>query len=159
MSIANEIERISQSKENLKSSLEARGAVVDEGVAIDSYKEIFDSCPYAVRGFFTPEEDTTAFSITGLKFTPHSLTLDSLELYSNAVSNAILMAMCVKDNAGVVVCYKENGTERYLRGIGPTSSAVSWGEKEVTFVLPESLGQTFKAGYTYEYIISGGFSE
>ena len=44
-----------------------------------------------------------------------------------------------------------------MKGIGPTVSAVSWGENEVTFVMPESLGYLFKAGYTYEYVISGGF--
>ena len=157
MSIADEIKRISQSKESLKSSLESRGASVSENTTIEIYPEILESCPHSVRGFFTPEEDTNTFSVTGLKFTPHSLTLDSLELYSNAVSNAILMVMCVKNNAGTVIYYKEDST-RYLRGIGPDSANVSWGENVVTFSLPESLGQTFKAGYTYEYIISGGFA-
>lgn len=157
MSIANEIKRISQSKDSLKSSLESRGASVSENATIDIYPEILESCPHSVRGFFTPEEDTPTFSITGLKFTPHSLVLDSLELHSNVVQNAILMLMIVRDNAGAVIYYKENDSIRYIRTIVPTSSTVAWGENGVSFALPESLGQTLKAGYTYEYIISGGF--
>ena len=158
MSIANEIERISDAKVNLRNALEARGAVVDENATIDSFAEILEDCPHVVRGFFTPEEDTKAFVIGNLPFTPHHFSFTCLELAEAPVVGAMQFGQMTKGNYGLIMSYNDTLNLSYMR-IAPASGAVTWGDGNFSFTMPESRVYVFKAGYAYEYVICGGFEE
>ena len=158
MSIANEIERIMNAKADIKRELELRGVAVDEDKTIDDYGYALSSCPYAIRGFFTPEEDTNSFSISDLPFVPHSFEFGCDGLTSSAVSMALINGHAIKGNNGVVCMYNNNNVKSSLN-ITPTSSAVSWSDSAFSIEIPASRGYVFKAGYTYEYLMTGGFGE
>ncbi len=159
MSISEEIKRLQNAKSEIKTALIKRGAQVEESESLDSFGKILEATPYALRGEFTPESDTPEFSLSNLNFKPHSLVIVNRELFTSIVDTAVTLATVMRNNGGALLFYKENATTHTLRTISSNSSVVSFGEDSVTFTLPESLGCGFKAGYSYEFILSGGFEE
>lgn len=111
----------------------------------------------SVRGYFTPQEDTPIFSISGLPFKPRSLNISNRELYSNISVKSIISYGQIDGYPGVFVTGKSE-TDFYVLCIKPDSTAVKWSDDGFEVTIPESLGYHFKAGYTYEYILSGGFN-
>ncbi|MBQ4569244.1 MAG: hypothetical protein IJA62_04235 [Ruminococcus sp.] len=161
MSIANEISRIKNAKEVIRSAVEKRGVTLEDSVLVDSYAAVIESAPYAVKGSFTPEADTQVFSISGLPFAPKSIYLVSNELYSAGVENGVILLTNGDGLRGSCVSYAD-GT-RLTSFISENSSLDVWSADGYEIDLSKSSstisGWAFKAGYTYEYYITGGFSE
>lgn len=155
MSIANEISRIKSAKEEIRTSIEIRGASIEENLTIDFYPKILESMPYAVKGEFTPEEDTQLFSIKGLPFTPEYIYVGCNDLYLSGVENSVILYSHGKSCRGVFLGY--DGENKTSNIISPTSSMAVWGDNGYSFDTSVT-SYCFKAGYTYEYIIAGGFS-
>lgn len=157
MSISNEISRIRSAKQNIKSSIERRGVPVGEEDTLGVYAEKISSAPFAVRGTFTPEEDATEFILSGLDFSPKIVYCSCLEFEENTIANSIEFFALCKQGYGVVR-YRNSELERLLSNIGINSSVVQWYEDGVKFtVVQGSIPKFFKAGYTYEYFVMGGF--
>ncbi len=161
MSIANEISRIKGAKETIKSAVEKRGVSIGDNVLMDLYSTIIESAPYAVKGYFTPEADTKVFSINGLPFAPRSVYLVSNELYNAGVDNSVILLTNGDGLRGnCVYCGDGAKTTAF---ISENSSLDVWSEGGYEIDLSKSSSSisecVFKAGYTYEYYITGGFSE
>ncbi len=161
MSIANEINRIISAKENIRESIEKRGISVDNDALVDSYGEKIESAPYAVKGFFTPEADTQVFSLSGLPFAPKAVYMFCDELYTMNVDDVVVLSAHGEGVRGVTV--SRTGGSNTTSFLSPTSSLAQWNTDGYSIDLSKSSGAMknvwFKAGYTYEYYIAGGFSQ
>ena len=158
MSIATETQRLIQSKADLKTSIEKRGANIPTDSTIDTFADMLDACPFAVSGAFIPNEDTKTFEISGLPFAPTSLMLicsDEIAKSSNRTAD-IIVYTCMQKGlySGLLYTNSSGGTQ--LASIKPTSSMTNWSEDGINFTFSSSIASVFKAGLVYNYYITGG---
>lgn len=158
MSITTELQRISQAKADLKTSIEKRGVTVPTVNKIDTFAELFDSAPFAVKGTVTPEEDTLTVEINGLNFVPECIVFHNCELATTSVPSALRNIWFRKNHSGVLTYYKSTGVSTTAQ-LSLESDIVFWNDTGITLMLPDNGSAYFKKGYTYEFIISGGFTE
>lgn len=159
MSIADEIIRLNESKQDIKDAVEKRGVAVDESATIDRYASFVENAPYAVKGKFTPEEDTYVFSVSGVNFTPVTVVSCCTEFENNVVPGSVEALSLYRGGYSSLRFRDDIGTRMYA-SISIDSSAVVWTDNGVEFTVSQNTGpKLFKAGYTYEYIVSGGFSK
>lgn len=156
MSIASEIERLQTAKADLKTAIEKRGITVGD-TTIENYTQLLNNCPYSMKGQFTPSEDTNIFSIQNLPFKPHTIIISNIELYNSIISGAVICYAQINTYPGVFTCGSEDGQSLITLGIKPNSTAVNFLDNAFILEMPSSLDYKFKAGYTYEFIISGGY--
>ena len=159
MSIANEIERIMDAKAKLRSAIESKGITVSDDVILDDYPELFEKCPSAIRGTFTPEEDTKIFTLNNLSFSPQCWALGCVELHNTAIPKSFIQGFHQKGVMGFIRSRTSDMSQYVATPINPGSSATNWGSTEFVFAIPDSKDFFFKAGYTYEYMVCGGVSQ
>lgn len=173
MSIATEIQRLQQAKTDLKNRISSYDVEIADTETIDVYAPKVDDVynkgyeagkadggggmTNIIRGFFTPEEDTTTFSVDGLPFTPKTLFLGSAELCTSNITRAFLQIMHTKEIGG---CVSVTATTISLSA----SSWVKWSDYGVSYDSSASSTAAlknglFKGGYTYEYLIIGEDAE
>ncbi len=158
MSIAKEIERLQSAKQDIKSSIEKHGVPVSDDATLDLYSQILDTVPYTVKGTFTPEEDTDRFEISGLAYVPQTLSVSCQELYSNVVAASVVFVYAMKGNT-TSIWYTASDMKGTGANAGPNTSVITWGENSVIFKIPAADTKGYlKKGYTYDYVISGGFA-
>ena len=160
MSIASEIKRLKDAKQDIKDAIEKRGVAVSESLKIDSFAAVINSAPYGIRGTFTPEEDTQVFSISGLPFSPESVYVVCNELYNSGIVDAICLFVHSKDKRGMALSWGE--TARLFSALSEGSKLSVYKDDGYEFDVSESQGMStnvFKAGYSYDYYISGGFAQ
>ncbi len=159
MSIINEIERLQSAKQDVKLSIEKRGVPVSTEDTLSVYAQKVDSAPFAARGTFTPEEDTIQFTLRGLGFEPKTVVMGCLEYDNNAVANSIELVVLWNGGFGGLR-YRNDDLTRAFASIGIDSSVVVWYNDGVKITVSQTQGEKFfKAGYTYEYFVSGGFAQ
>lgn len=158
MSIANEIKRLQNAKQELKSAIEKRGVSVQTIDNLDVFASKLDSVPFAVKGTVTPEEDTLTVEINGLNFVPEYILLHCDELEKTTVVGALRNAWFRKNHLGALSYWKSSGVST-TANLSTTSNVVLFYDTGITLKLPDSGIAYFKKGYTYEYIISGGFAK
>ena len=126
---------------------------------INLYADKINSAPYAIRGTFTPEEDTIVFELSGLSFTPKTVYCSCTGFENNAVMNAIDVFSLCKNSYGFIRYYNDN-CEKMISNIGLNSSVVQWFDNGIRFdIVQGNIKKVFKAGYTYEYYVTGGFAQ
>lgn len=158
MSIASEITRIENAKKKMKSSIEKRGFSVGGSATLDKFSNLIDKFPYIIKGSFTPNEDTAVFAVNGLSFVPKLVFMDCLEFEGNVVAGAIEYVVLNKESYGMLR-YRGDDLTRLITSISLNSSAIEWEDNGLVFTVSQtSASRVFKAGYTYNYIICGGYS-
>lgn len=132
--------------------------------SIDKYKPsemagvIGGFSPNAVKGTFTPEEDTAVFSVDDLPFKPCCFVIGSAVLHSTAVNTAIFSTNHINGVTGAVYYYSASGKKS--AGTLDQTDPVATNYADNSLIIDYTgWGMYFKAGYTYDYIISGGFDE
>lgn len=159
MSISNEIIRLKNAKESIKNSIEKRGVTIPSGALIDTYSNSLESAPYSFKGLFTPEVDTQSFSIGGLPCKPCAFYIVCNELYNAGVLNSVIFIAHGNGTRGCCTAYITEG--RIATYISENSPLAVWSDSGYKIDLSKSSGSMsdcfFKAGYTYEYYIAGGF--
>ncbi len=160
MSILNEIKRLKNAKESIKGSIEKRGVTVPQGARIDTYSDVLESAPYGFKGLFTPEVDTQSFSIGGLPCEPSTFYIVCNELHQAGVKNSVIFIVHGNGARGCCTAYSTDA--RTTTYISESSPLAVWSESGYEIDLSKSSSSMsdwfFKAGYTYEYYIAGGFS-
>ena len=126
--------------------------------AINSLSSAGGSSTNAVRGTFTLEADTAIFSIDNLPFNPCNFTIGCSDLYTTPVANAIVVTCHTEGVTGNIHYYNSS---KALKGgtLDPTDPNVTGYTDNSLTINYTGWGMYFKAGYTYDYIISGGFEE
>lgn len=157
MSIVEDLSRIINAKNSLRTVIQSRGIQIGENARISDYAEILTSLPYIIKGSFTPEEDVYVFSLSGLDFTPESVLFWNNELATNLVAGGIFSGYLYKGELGAVM-YSQNGSNMTFAKITPQSTMLKWDENGVNMTIPASSETTFKKGYTYNYVVIGGKS-
>jgi len=157
MSIATEINRLCIAKGELKSALEKRGVVVSDTDTIDSFGALLSSAPCAVKGAFTPEKDTAYFELSGLDFVPETLSVICNDFETNALANTICCVYVSKGKIGSLMYYDDTNKKSFVH-VYSTADIALWSEDSVVVQIPSSRA-FFKKGYTYDYVISGGFEK
>lgn len=155
MSIVSEIERIIGAKTQLRNALEIRGVAVSENETIDSYAQKLKSCPYVVKGTFTPEEDTKILAVSNLSFTPEIIVFCCSELENVSLLNSIVNGYLQKGSTGLIRI-RNGETTFQTMNIVAESATTTWEASGVTFSSPDVRDYVFKAGYSYEYVVIGG---
>ncbi len=162
MSIANEITRIKNAKSTIKDAVVKRGVSLGSSALIDTYGAKLESAPYAVRGYFTPEADTSVFSVSGLPFRPKTAYIVCNELQNITISNTIIVFVNGDGLRGVSLFWGNNET-RKTTSFSEDTTLTTWTQGgfslNVQMASSEFGSAVFKAGYTYEYYITGGFSQ
>lgn len=112
----------------------------------------------AVKGIFTPEADTAIFSIENLPFKPCSFLISSSKLIYKGVAGALSTTSHIDGIGGTIGYYNTQG-KAVIGSLDPTDqNATGYTDNSLT-INYTGWGMYFKAGYTYDYIISGGFEE
>ena len=157
MSITTELQRLSQAKADLKTSIEKRGTTVTTDITIDSYSELLDKSPFIIEGTFIPKEATKTFSISGLPFVPNYLGICCPDACSTSTSlrQTINIAVKPKNNSGGIGFMRTDGSTP-MGFLAATSGAIKWTEDGVTLNIPSSADAFFLKDVTYIYYISGG---
>lgn len=158
MSIANEIVRLKGAKEAIKFAINKHGVSVADTATLDLYPEILENVPYAVKGTFTPEKDTDTFELSGLDYEPQALALACRDLEDNIVNSAIVLVFGIKDNLGGVYYYSPVSDKKFAL-LKSTSEIISWNHGSVKVKILSGNTGYFKKGYTYSYVITGGFAQ
>lgn len=160
MSIAKEIERLKSAKQDIKASIEKRGVTVSDNSTLDVYSQLLETVPYAVKGTFTPEEDTDVFEINGLGYVPSTLSLSCYELYCNVVEKSIVFVYALKGNTALI-WFTDSNKQSTGATVSPNvTSIVYFGENNIKITIPSANSRGFfKKGYTYDYVVSGGFEQ
>lgn len=158
MSIANEIVRLKNAKESMKTALLKRGAQVEQDAAIDLYPQILEDMPYAVSGAFTPEEDSDTFEMNALSFEPQAIMVTCNDFEDVIVPASIVFLFARKNNLGGVYYYTPSSDKKYAV-IKSSSDVVAWSENGVNVKVAAANSGYFKKGYTYRYVVSGGFNQ
>ena len=161
MSIIAEVQRISQAKNDIKTAIEKRGILINSTITIDNYSELINNVPYAVQGKFTPEIDTSVFSISGLPFSPHSIYIVCNDLETEKLDYALVNLCDAKNKRGLGFYYRENVSTGALVKISEESALKTYLDNgyEIDFSKSSAAATkliVFKAGYTYDYYITGG---
>ena len=159
MSIASEITRLRGAKEDIRSAVEKRGILAADSQKLSDYPPLIESVPYAVKGTVTPEEDADIFEIKGLGFVPQSISVVCGDYEKNPVENALGYFHLCRGRMGIFMFIDKTLSKKFVN-LSSGSSVYSWSDDGVTFYAPnpESYGY-FKKGYTYDFIITGGFDE
>jgi hypothetical protein len=155
LSIASEIKRILQAKLDLKTSFQRRGIPIEDDT-LDTYANKLDIAAGAVQGTFIPDKDTRAFEIKGLYFEPTAISISNNELYDKPIADAIISYSQQKEYCGSVVYGDLTGSSATANPVAAHSFAISWEKDGFLIEIPYSVGLVFKAGYVYNWIISGG---
>lgn len=123
-----------------------------------AYSEgIVDGCK-AVKGTFTLKSDMVKLEFKDLPFKPCSFVICCKDLSENKVSKALVTTSHINGVCGEIVYYKTATTVSYGFLYPVDETATIYGENSLN-INYTGWGMLFKAGYTYEYIISGGFDE
>ncbi len=157
MSIAKEIVRLKNAKADMKTALEKRGAEVGD-TTLDLYPEILETIPYVIQGTFTPEEDTDTFEMNALSFNPQAFVLTCIDLENVVVPSAIALVVGRENNPGGVYYYTP-ASEKKFAFIKSNSDVITWNENSVKVKIISANSGCFKKGYTYRYVVSGGFNQ
>lgn len=160
MSIANEISRLQTAKQEIKNSLQQHGVIISEEALLNEYATAIDGAPYAVTGFFTPEEDTQVFSVEGL---PFELETVYVSLTEDIVVNGMVTVLGkTKDCFGIASGFTIDSGALITTRLVLESRLIQFTEKGCVFNCGLSsgyIGQTcFKAGYTYKYFLVGNYN-
>lgn len=153
MSIATDIERVIEAKEALKVSIKNRGVDVVDTESLDVYDEKIKACPFAIRGTITPTVSTGTVEITGLPATPTHFSIYCPELMENPISRAYVM--WTRTNGGYASGFRTVSTADFTQVLSEKGG--EYGEGYFSFTTAGT--SKFRAGYTYEYYVTGGFSE
>ena len=164
MSIANEITRIINAKKEIAQAVSKRGTAVDDTQKINSFAQMIENAPYAVKGYFTPEEDTSVFSVSGLPFAPTVVYMVCNELFSAGISNSVIMLSHGNNYRGVKIGFNDSLDSVSTSFISEVSTLCDWSGDGYSIDFSRSSSantrnSVFKAGYTYVYFVSGGFSQ
>ena len=122
----------------------------------DILEEKLDNYTLSVNGTFIPENDTKTFEISGLPFTPISLMIlcpSDIPAAGRTADNLYAAAL-QKENYGILT-YTDSSAGSRLSIVSPTSTLVKWSESGVAVEPPSSNTAKFKAGFVYNYYITG----
>jgi surface protein len=114
--------------------------------------------PKAVKGTFTPEADMEVISFDNLPFKPSSYVIACKELYTEIVDSAVICTSHINGVTGDIVWWIDANTQGFGTLDPVDYSVTGYGENSLTIAYT-GWGMVFKAGYTYDYIISGGFEK
>ena len=159
MSIVSEIQRLDNAKESIRTEMTKRGLAVSDSEKLDAYGGVLASYPYVTRGSFTPEEDTENFVISGLCYSPVAVCVACEELIDVKVASSIIYALAYKGHAGTIH-YVSPSSEKQLANVYHKSSIISFEDNAVSVNIPSAETQGyFKKGYTYDFVVTGGFQQ
>lgn len=156
MSIASEVSRLQSAKADLKTAIEARGVLVGTDEKIDTYASKIGEITTMVKGQWSPETDTTIFSISDLSFVPEVVFVVISGSEEGLPPNSVVSYVKGRKCTGNLKFVNSSGNSGSLSVISGTS-AETWTNNGYTLNIPypDTHGY-FRSGYTYHFFVAGG---
>lgn len=146
-------------KYNLRTELQKYCATeISNSVSFTNYDKIVRSAYSAVKGSFTPTEDKSSITISQIPKQALYILVECKELCKGkpaGYQTAITGLSKQKAVAGEIRYYNSSGNQA-VQTIAKTG-VVDF-NSDGTITLKPSSGKVFRAGFTYDYYIIGGYA-